>query len=295
MDFKLVIDSNIELAETPIWDERVKKLYWTDLFSGEVHQYDPATKEAKAWPTKEWIGSAVPTNDPNKIMCVAGNGLHVLDLETGELEFVVDPEPGNDKNRYNDSRCDAKGRVFISSVAKTYGGEAYTPDQTGAFYMVDTDKSVKKIVDGINQYNAMVWNADNTKMYVVDTYNEALLEFDYDLEQGPTSQPRVVISFKDREGMPDGLSIDTEGNFYVCHWSKKISVWNAKFELVKTIEFPVEYVCCGGFAGEDMKDFYVATSKYCYDEEQLKANPGAGGTFVARSEIAGRKDYFYQL
>lgn len=295
MDFKLVIDSNIELAETPIWDERVKKLYWTDLFSGDVHQFDPITKESKLWKTKELIGSAVPTNDPDKIMCVVEDGLHVLNLVTGDLEFVVDPEPGNDKNRYNDSRCDAKGRVFISSVAKTYGTDDYTPDQLGAFYMVDTDKSVKKIVDNINQYNAMVWNKDNTKMYVVDTYNETLLEFDYDLEQGPISEPRVVISFKDKEGMPDGLSIDTEGNFYVCHWSKKISVWNENFEPVKTIEFPVEYVCCGGFAGEDMKDFYVATSKYFYDDEQLKANPGAGGTFVARSEVAGRKDYFYQV
>ena len=33
MKFDLVIDANRELTETPIWDNRNGKLYWTDLFS----------------------------------------------------------------------------------------------------------------------------------------------------------------------------------------------------------------------------------------------------------------------
>ena len=43
MGFELAIDSRVVLAETPIWDPRLKKLYWTDLFEGTVHRFDPAT------------------------------------------------------------------------------------------------------------------------------------------------------------------------------------------------------------------------------------------------------------
>lgn len=295
MDFRLEIDARIELSETPIWDPRVKKLYWTDLFSGDVHQYDPETKVDKMWPTKEWIGSAIPTSDPDRVMCVLEDGVYLLDLTTGDLQFVVDPEPGNTKNRYNDSRCDSKGRIYISSVAKTYGTDAYTPDQRGAFYMVDTDQSVKKIVDNINQYNDMTWNLDETRMYVVDTYNETLLEFDYDVDKGPIGEPRIALRFKGKEGMPDGLSIDQEGNLYICHWTKQISVWSSQMERIDSLDFPVEYVCCGGFGGEDMKDLYVSSSKFFYTDEDLAQNPGAGGVFVAKSPIAGRKEFFYPI
>ncbi len=293
MDFKLVVDSNLELVETPIWDERVKKLYWTDLFSGDVFAYDPATGENKTYKTGRIIGSAVPSkSDPGRLMVVIEGGLHVLDLASGKMTFVADPDKGNANNRYNDSRCDAKGRVFMSSVSKKYGTPDYQPDMLGDFFMVDTDGSCKTIVAGINQYNAMVWNGDNTKMYVVDTYHQKLLCFDYDLDKGPVSGPREVIDFA-QQGMPDGMSIDVEDNLYVCHWTGIITVWDKNLQLVKTISFPVEFACCGGFAGADMKDFYVASSKYCYNAEQLAANPGAGGLFMGRNDIAGRPDHFY--
>lgn len=180
----------------------------------------------------------------------------------------------------------------MSSVAKTYGTDAYTPDQLGAFYMVDTDGSVKTIVEGINQYNAMVWTADNKTLLVADTYHEKLLAFDYDIEKGPVSGPREVIDFAGKQGMPDGVSIDVEDNIYVCHWSGVISMWDKNFNFVKDIPFPVEQIACGGFGGADMKDFYVASAAYCYSEEDFEKNPGAGGMFVARSEVEGRPDNF---
>lgn len=292
MKFDLVIDANLELIETPIWDGRVGRLYWTDLFSGDVHGYHPADGTEKVWKTGKLIGSAIPCTDPGKLLVSIEGGLHILDLESGDLTFVADPEHGNTANRYNDTRVDAVGRVFMSSVAKLYGTPDYDPGILGGFYMVDTDGSVKTIAEGINQYNAIVWNKDNTKMFVVDTYNETLLAWDYDLEKGPIGEPQVVIRFTE-QGMPDGMSIDSEDNLYVCHWTGQISVWNPSYELIENIPFPVGYACCTGFAGEDMKDLYVATSKYCYNDEEPAANPGAGGMFVAKNAIAGTADHFY--
>ena len=295
MKFELVIDSGCGIAETPIWDDRSQTLLWNDLFTGDVYEFNPATKEQKMWKTNALIGSCIPCDDPNKIFVMIETGAYLLDKTTGELEFLVDPENGNEKNRYNDTRIDAKGRIFTSSVAKTYGTDDYTPDQLGAFYMIDTDhKTVKLVKDGINQYNCIVWNKDNTKMFVVDTYNETLLCWNYDLETGPVGEPEIVINFKGAQGMPDGVSIDEEDNLYVCHWSQQISVWNKDFELVKTIDFPVPQIACGGFGGADLKDFYVASAAYQYTEEDKKNNPGAGGTFVAKNDIKGRMDYFFK-
>ena len=71
MKFNLVINSNIELAETPVWDDRLQKLYWTDLFSGDVHLFDPATGEDKFWKTNKIIGSAIPCEQLGKVFVMA--------------------------------------------------------------------------------------------------------------------------------------------------------------------------------------------------------------------------------
>lgn len=292
MEFKLVIGSRCSIAETPVWDDRIQKLYWTDLFTGDVHLYDPASGEEKIYPTGGIIGSAIPCEATDRILVNIDTGAYLLNLESGQMTLLADPENGNEKNRYNDSRCDARGRLFMSSVAKTYGTDDYTPDQVGAFYMVDTDLSVHTIADGIQQYNAMVWTPDNRTLLVADTYHEKLLAFDYDLEKGPVSGPKDVIDFAGKQGMPDGVSIDVEGNLYICHWSGVISVWDKNYHFVKDIPFPVEQIACGGFGGKDMKDFYVASAAYNYTDADWEKNPGAGGIFLARSPVEGLPDHF---
>lgn len=292
MEFKLVVDSKFSIAETPIWDSNLQKLYWTDLFPGDVHRYDPATGGDDRFYTGEIIGSAIPCVEPGKVLVVLDSGAYLLDLATGNKKFIVDPENGNPLNRYNDSRCDAKGRLFMSSVAKTYGSDAYTPDQVGAFYMVDLDGTVTKVVDGIQQYNCMVWTPDNKKLLINDTYHQKLLCFDYDLEKGPVSGPYEVIDFEGKQGMPDGMSIDEEGNLYICHWTGVISMWDKNYNHIKDIPFPCEQIGCSGFGGKDMKDFYVASCAFYYTDEDFKKNPGAGGLFVAHSDIAGLPDHY---
>jgi sugar lactone lactonase YvrE len=293
MEFKLIHDANVVLAETPVWDKRNGCLYWTDLFKGDIFEFNPSTKKERKWSTGKLIGSAVPSSDPGKIFAALEDGMYLLDKATGNLSLIADPEPGNSQNRYNDSRIDPRGRIFASSVAKTYATPEFSEDQKGAFYMIEQNGKVTTIVDGIIQYNGIVWTSDNKKMYVIDTYNRLLLEWDYDLDKGPLGKSRIAIDFNGKQETPDGMSIDIEGNLYICHWKGLISVWDKNLVWKEDISFPVEQVCCGGFGGEDMKDFYVASARMGYTDEQLADRKGAGGLFLARSPIEGRPDYFF--
>lgn len=293
MDFELIIDSNLELIETPVWDPRINSLYWTDLFKGDVHMFNPETGVDLSYPTGKMIGAAIPSSNPDKLLCALEDGMYLLDKSNGSLTFLVNPEPCRDENRFNDTRVDARGRIFTSTVSKKYGTGDYRPEMLGGFYMIDTDHSVKIIEKEVNQYNTIVWNKRSTIMFVVDTFHECLMAYPYDILQGPIGPGNVVMELKEY-GMPDGMSIDSEDNLYICHWTKKITVWSPGYQLIEVIEIPVEFACCTGFAGKDLKDLYVATSKYGYTGEQIKENPGAGGMFAGRNKIAGTLDHFYK-
>jgi len=293
--FELVLDTNVTLLETPIWDRRTKCLYCTDLFLGDIYAFDPEMNARERFVTDGGaIGSAIPTSDPNRLLCALDYGICLYDLTTRRFTRLFDPNGGNKNNRYNDTRVDAWGRIFTSTVSKLYGTADYRPDMLGNFYMIDIDGKVKTIVSDINQYNAIVWNAQNTEMFVIDTFNGKLLSFDYDIERGPLSGPKERLDLNGI-GTPDGMSIDAEDTLYICHWAGKISVWEKSLALKEIVDFPVDQVCCGGFGGDEMKDFYVATARYAYTQEQMNDRRGAGGLFRARVETAGTADHFYPI
>jgi len=296
MDFKLVYDARVVLAETPIWDPRIKKIYWTDLFKGTVHRLDPSTGGDESVETNMVIGSAIPTDDVNRLLVAVDEGMMLLDFNTGQLELIVAPQPNTGEYRYNDTRCDSLGRIFTSTVSKNLTEPSFDPDKmTGKFYMIDTDGSVKIIVEKLVQYNTIFFNNSNSSLYAVDTANKQLHRFDYSLEKGASGSPQVVIQFED---MPDGVSVDIEDNIYVCHWGekKRISVWSLKdYQLVKYLPFPVKHICCCGFAGDDLKDFYVATSNFWIPENDPDLEVGAGGLFVARNDISGTPERYYKI
>jgi sugar lactone lactonase YvrE len=295
MDFKLAIDSRVILAETPIWDPRIQKLYWTDLFKGTVHRYDPATGQDEQVDTNSMIGSAVPCSTVGKLLVAVDDGMMLLDFETGKMDCIAVPQPNTGEFRYNDTRCDAAGRIYTSTVSKFFTEPNFDPEtMTGKFYMVDTDGTVVTLVDRLVQFNTIFFDSANTHLYAIDTYNKKLLRFNYSLEKGASGPPQTVIEF---DNMPDGATVDIEDNVYVCHWSDKreISVWSLKdYSLVKTIPFPVKNICCGGFAGIEMKDFYVTTSNFWLPEADPDFEAGAGGIFMAKSEIPGLPEHFYK-
>lgn len=295
MDFTIAVHSTIELAETPIWDERKQCLYWTDLFGGRVHRYTPDTKSDEFWETNSLIGSAVPTDDPDRVLCALATGMHLLNTKDGTLTFVTDPKGGDPNFRYNDTRVDAKGRIFTSTMSTKYGTPEYDPDvMTGNFYRVDPDGSVHIVQAGIQQFNCMLWSPDNTVLYVVDTYHKKLLTASYDLESGEAGPLTVALDCAEL-GMPDGMAVDCEGNLYLCHWAGHITVWSPDFRLIDDIPFPVEYATCCGFGGADMKTLFVTSSHRRYTPEKIRQYPDAGSTYQLRREIPGCADHFFKI
>lgn len=290
---EFVLDAKAGLAETPIWHPQKQVVYWTDGFDGDFHIFDPHDGSDMKYETGEMIGSAIPYTD-NRILLLLESGLKLLDFETKEIKHLLDVEPGNDANRLNDGRCDAYGRVWFSTVSKHFGSDDYQETMTGALYMVDTDLSLNKVLDGVNQLNGIGWSKDHRYMYVVDTYNFQLLRFEYDLETGQTGKPVTIITFPQEFSFADGLCIDDEDYIWVTHWGSKLTRWNpVTGKLVETVEMPVPHVTCCGFGGKDFDELYITTSRFAISESDLDTHPlgMSGGIFKIKPGVVGRECY----
>src|SRR5690625_6808988 len=57
-DAKLELEFEAWLGEGPVWDEREKKLFWVDILSGKLIEYDPIQKSNTVYEIGEDLGVA---------------------------------------------------------------------------------------------------------------------------------------------------------------------------------------------------------------------------------------------
>lgn len=144
---------------------------------------------------------------------------------------------------FNDSACDARGRIFSGS--KTLRGQPFNEDQLpGRIYKLEYlgDGWVSEEMTEIGHMtvpNGIAFSPDNRTMsvqlrlqlsedaqlmselyyifrYIADTRSLEIVALDYNLETGTASNKRVFVRTT-WDGRPDGMCVDTEG--YI--WSAK--------------------------------------------------------------------------
>lgn len=284
---------DLVVGESPVWDADNNALWFIDSLSengrgNDLYRMDMATEEVKSWHIGQHIGSCALSED-GRILLNLKDGIWLFDTETEEYELVSDIERDMDDNRLNDGKCDSKGRQWFGSMSMSIHDPEREFEVTGSFYKLETDGTTKKFFGDVGISNGIAWNAAETRMYFVDTPAQSVYAFDFDLEKGEVSNRKKIIEFAESEGSPDGMCIDAEDMIWVAQFGGgKVSRWNPETgEKLCEIELPCSKVTCAAFGGKDLDELYITTGTIFLSEEELKAQPLAGCTFVIKPGVKG--------
>ena len=286
-EVKLVIDAKASLGEGPMWDYEKKLLYWVDIINKEIRILDPKTHSERIIKTAHSPGSVVVGTN-QRILAAFENGFSFLDLLTEKTTFIADPESDMPGNRFNDGKCDPAGRFFAGTLSNETG--------KASLYCLDTDLSVTKKIDGVTTSNGIVWNMKTEKMYYIDTPTKEIWGYDYAIKTGEILNKEVVVHIPDGEGVPDGMTIDSEGMLWVAHWGGwKVSKWDPMTgEKLHEVKVPAEKVTACAFGGDNLNELYITTARVGLSEEDLKEQPNAGGLFCVKTEEKGVPAYTFK-
>ena len=119
------------------------------------------------------------------------NGLHGFDPANGKLSFLVHPEPDEPGNRYNDGRCDRRGRLWIGTM------DIGIRRASGSFYRIGADRSALRLFDGITVPNSTAFSPDDRTLYFADTPRHVIWAFDFNLHAGMIGERRVFADLTD--------------------------------------------------------------------------------------------------
>lgn len=274
VDIVCLVEAKNTLGEDPVWHPGEQALYWCDNLRASIQRYDPATGQVREWPMPEEIGSIVFRREGG-IVAAMKSGFCTVDLETGRIEQIVDPESHLPGNRFNDGKCDRRGRYWCGTM------DAALTDPVAALYRLDADRSCHKMDDGFIVANGMAFSPDDRTMYFADSRAERVYAYDLDIDSGEIGNRRVFISTADIPGRVDGATVDTEGNYWCAHiHAGEIAKYDPRGRLETTIELPVRHPTMCAFGGPDLDVLFVTSARQFLEPGEDAAQPLAGALFA---------------
>jgi sugar lactone lactonase YvrE len=279
-DVECVLPLADRLGESPIWCERAARLYWVDSRGPTLHSYD--------WHDGRHHRASLPEVVGSIALCASGGLLAAMRSgiyrcgEDGTVGArIAAPEPDKPANRFNDGRCDRRGRFWSG----TMNDHARAP--TGSLYRLGTDLVCTAMRHDIIVPNSIAWSPDDRRMYFADTYRAHILAFDYDADAGAITNQRVFASCPG-PGRPDGSAVDADG----CLWNAeygggRVVRYRPDGTIDRAIGLPVSQPTCCAFGGPALDHLFVTTATQRLDDAALAAQPLAGGLFVVRPGVSG--------
>ncbi len=281
-ELELVLDAGAEVGESPVWDAEGGELLWVDIPRGLVHRLDPDTGRDVPLPVGQPVG-AVALRAPGGLVLALRDGFGLLDSGSREVSIVQGVETDRPGNRMNDGKCDRAGRFWAGTMAVDE-----TP-HAGALYRLDPDLRVRQVVPDATMPNGLDWSLDERTLYYVDTFDQGIDIFDYDPERGGLANRRPLVDISPADGLPDGLTVDSEGFLWVALWGgSAIRRYAPDGRLDTVVELPVTQVTSCTFGGADLDELYVTTASAGLQGEDLRRQPLAGGVFRFRPVTQGR-------
>jgi sugar lactone lactonase YvrE len=156
-------------------------------------------------------------------------------------------------------------------------------------YRLEPTGHVEPVVDGIAVSNGIDWSLDGATMYYVDSLAHGVDAFSFDADTGALSERRRVAEIAPGDGVPDGLTVDSDGAIWVAIWGGWcVRRYAPDGELLLELALPVSQVSSCIFGGADLETLYVTSARTELSEDALAREPHAGSLFSFDAGVRGR-------
>jgi sugar lactone lactonase YvrE len=279
-EWTCVVPAEAEVSEVPLWSGDA--LYWIDIFAPSLNRVS-ADGASRTWPLPELGGSFALCEGGRDALVAIGDGLHLLALESGELRRVAHAPYDRAHFRFNDGRCDARGRFWVGTLRERTSD---MPDGSGAFWRFDRD-GLHRVIEGVTIANGIAFNPSGDAMYIADSVSSEVWAFDYDLDTGAVGTRRRFAALP-AGTTPDGAAVDTDGCYWVTLFGAgRILRFAPDGRLDRELRAPVSYPTMVAFGGSGLDVMYVTSARRPLSPEERAREPLAGGLFACTVGATG--------
>ncbi|MDD4892640.1 MAG: SMP-30/gluconolactonase/LRE family protein [Candidatus Rickettsiella isopodorum] len=273
------------LGEGPLWQPIEKCIYWVDIVAATLYRLNNDNSIDKFTMPSE-IGSIAWCAKGNLIAALRDRFV-TIDTITGMAKNIALPLQGIKNVMFNDGKCDRQGRFWVGTK------DIAEQEPIGALYCLNKG-NVTEMLNGFTVSNGIAWNLDNSLMYICDSPARQIYQYEFDPIHGSLGQMEIFAQVPKEEGFPDGLTVDSQGYLWSCHWDGwQITRYTPTGEIDSIIPMPIPRPtsCC--FGGPELTTLYVTSASIDLNEAQLTDAPQSGMLFAIETDIKGLTEPSY--
>lgn len=265
----IAVDVRNTLGECPLWCERTRRLYWTDIEASELLALEEGTGAVMRWSLPERLGSFALTEQNNVLLMGFASRLAFYDLNSGLLTPVA-PSPGDTGTRIGDGRCDRTGNFVFGTM-----DDGYPVKVIGRFHRLNAATLTVETLalPDVAIPNSICFSPDGGTLYYCDSMQGRIMCCDY-----PSLRNQRVFAETEGSGAPDGCCVDAMGYLWNAEWGgSRVVRYRPDGTTAAILTSPGMQSTCPALAGEGFTHLYCTTASVGltalseYDGALLKA------------------------
>ena len=284
---KVLWKSNCILGEGTLWVKEHNSIYFVDIKKRRIYVLNINNKKKKIIKINKQIGFLAHIKK-NLFILGLERELRIVNLKSKKIIKSISIEKNLAKNRINDGKTDPKGRLWFGTMDN--------PERSikkGSLYCLDKNLKLKKI-----DKNYLITNGpaflDENNFYHTDSRKKTIYKIKIN-KKLKIIKKKIFIRFNSEDGSPDGMTLDSKKNLWVCHFhGATISVFNKKGEKIHKINFPAKNITNCTFGGKNNNELFVSTATKSMSKVDFKKYKYSGALFSVKTNMKGKLSKSYK-
>lgn len=276
------------IGESPIWKAESNSVVWIDAAANDVYEYFPHSDTIAFYKVPFEITAIVPCDNQHWV-CASKQGLFLASPNLDEFTRITDPFAQHSHLHCNDAVASPLGQLWFGSMNCE---DLESPD--GKLFQVTKDNIIAMDAE-FSVANGICFNRNLKRLYCSNMFQKVVFEYQLNESMTEIVDKSVFVTFNDKEGFPDGLCSDHDGNIYICHWDKgKVSYYMPSPSAIGNpdklgeIVLPVKHATRCTFGGKNLDTLFVTTANYNQTSTESTLYPKSGQLFILNAPTTGK-------
>ncbi|MBD1155266.1 SMP-30/gluconolactonase/LRE family protein [Pelagibacterales bacterium SAG-MED18] len=277
---RVIWNIKCKLGEGTLWVKEHNSIYFVDIKKKKICILNIKNNKKKQIKVNKEVGFLAHVKKNIFILGLQGE-IRIQNLKSKKILKSIFTEPNIKLNRTNDGKTDSAGNLWFGTMdnleRKIEKGSLYKLDKNLILTKVDKNYRITNGPAFLDQYNFYHTDSSKKKIYKIKIN-----------KNNKIVSKKIFKTFSDKEGVPDGMTLDKNKNLWVAHYHGAcISVFNNKAKLIHRIQFPAKNITNCTFGGKNNNELFVTSATKGMNSAELRKYRYSGSLFSVKTNSKG--------